>query len=181
MKRRRAVERRLRLGYAPRVPIGPVARLYKADAMGIEEEELLTDVGWRLYARCQDVLLVGDRRVRCPECRTVFGVPPRRPAPDAVATCPGCGWWVTAAEFYYSTSGTDLDGHNARPVWAEFAERFPGARTYQERMLLIDRLIHGVHRSGAPAARNLFEDHPRQVLATLDALAGSRHEPGVTG
>jgi hypothetical protein len=83
VKRRRAVERRLRLGYAPRVPIGPVARLYKADAMGIEEEELLTDVGWRLYARCQDVLLVGDRRVRCPECRTVFGVPPRRPAPDA--------------------------------------------------------------------------------------------------
>jgi hypothetical protein len=48
-------------------------------------------------------------------------------------------------------------------------------------MLLIDRLIHRVRRSGASAARNLFEDLPRQVLATLDALAGSGHEPGVPG
>ena len=57
----------------------------------------------------------------------------------------------------------------------------PAARTYAERMLLIDRLIHRVRRSGASAARNPFEDLPRQVLATLDALAGSGHEPGVPG
>jgi hypothetical protein len=40
-------------------------------------------------------------------------------------------------------------------------------------MLLIDRLVHAVHTTGGVTARNLLEGRPRQVLATLDALAGS--------
>jgi hypothetical protein len=125
--------------------------------------------------------LVGDARVRCPECRTEFGVPWRRRRPgELTSACPGCGWRISAGE-YRSRRGTDLDGHNARPVWAEYVERFPRAGTYGERMLLIDRLVHGVHTSGQPAARNLFEDHPRQVLAALDALAGGAGPGSATG
>ena len=90
-----------------------------------------------------------------------------------MATCPGCDWYVSAGEYRNSWRGTDLDGHNARPVWVEYVERYPTAETYKERMLMIDRLIHGVHKSGAPAARNLFEHHPRQVLAVLNELAGT--------
>ena len=69
MKRRRAVERQLRLGDASPVPVGPVVRLYRADAAGIRDEELLHEVAWSLYARCRDVLLVSNSKVRCPECR----------------------------------------------------------------------------------------------------------------
>ncbi len=75
VKRRRVVERQISRGYAPKVPIGSVVRLYRADASGIRDDEMQDDVGWRLFARCQDVLLVGDSKVRCPECRAVFEVP----------------------------------------------------------------------------------------------------------
>src|SRR5919201_788191 len=68
----------------------------------------------------------------------------------------------------------DLLGGNARPAFAAFVERFPAATTYQERMLLVDRLVHAVHTTGGLAARNLFEGRPRRGLAALDALAGDR-------
>jgi hypothetical protein len=41
VRRRRALERQLRMSYAPTVPIGPVVRLYRADAAGVRDEVLL--------------------------------------------------------------------------------------------------------------------------------------------
>jgi hypothetical protein len=66
----------------------------------------------------------------------------------------------------------DLLGINARSAFAEFVEGYPETHGYPARMLLIDRLVHAVHASGGPAARNLLEGRPRQVLAILDTLAG---------
>jgi hypothetical protein len=173
VKRRRAFERRLRLSYAPTLPIGQVVRLYRADAAGVRDEELLHQVAWLLYARCRDVLLVGDSKVRCLECRAEFVVPWRGAPPDRVVECPGCGWYLTVAEYRISYRGTSLEGNGARPVWIEYVTRFPAARTYEEQMLLVDRLVHGVHTSGNLATKNLFAGHQRQVLAALDRLAGA--------
>jgi hypothetical protein len=64
-----------------------------------------------------------------------------------------------------------LLGANARAAFAEFSEQYAVARTYPQRMLLIDRLVHAVHRSANLAARNLIEERPRQVLAVLDELS----------
>jgi hypothetical protein len=173
VKRRRAFERLLRLSYAPTLPIGPVVRLYRADAAGVQDEELLHDVAWRLYARCRDVLLISDSKVRCLECRTEFPVPWRGSPPDRVVACPSCGWYLTVAEYRLSYRGTTLQGPGARAVWTEYVTRFPTARTYQERMLLVDRLVHGVHTSRNLATKNLFSGAQRQVLAALDGLAGA--------
>jgi hypothetical protein len=52
-----------------------------------------------------------------------------------------------------------------------FVERYPDARSYPARRLLIDRLVHAVHAGGGPTARNLLDGRPRQVLAILDTLA----------
>ena len=49
-----------RLRYAPKLPLALVAQLYRSDALVRRDEELLDDVGWRLYVRCRDVLLVSD-------------------------------------------------------------------------------------------------------------------------
>ena len=173
MKRRRDLERRLRLSYAPTVPIGPVVRLYRADAAGLRDEELLHEVAWLLYSRCRDVLLVSDSKVRCLECRAEFVVSWRGASPQLIARCPGCSWHVTVAEYRNSLRGTSLYGYNARAVWVAYVDGFPRADTYEQRMLLVDGLVHGVHTTGQPAARNLFAGHPGQVLAALDGLAGA--------
>jgi hypothetical protein len=35
--------------YAPRVPVGWIVRLYRSDAMGLHDTELVDNVGWRLH------------------------------------------------------------------------------------------------------------------------------------
>ena len=66
----------------------------------------------------------------------------------------------------------DLNGAGAREAFAEYVERFPRLKTYEEKLLAIDRVVHAVHRTGNLAARNLFEGRARLVIEQLDALAG---------
>lgn len=166
-------EAALRPKYAPKVPVGWIVRLYKTDALGIRDDELIDQVGWRLHARCRDVLMVSDSQVRCPACQTVFPVAWVGQPEDRTSACPACGWGITSGAFHVSFRHQDLLGGNAREAFADFADHFPVAKGYVERMLLIDRLVHALHRSGNVAARNLLEGRAREVLATLDALAGA--------
>lgn len=165
-----------RLIYAPKVPIGWIMRLYRTDALGIRDVELADKVGWRMHARCHDVLMVTASRVACPGCGIEFAVAWIGQPEDRVSTCSGCGWSITAGAFHGSFRHQDLLGH-APAAFSEFVSRYPLARSYEERMLLIDRVIHAVHVTGGVVARNLLEGRPRQVLAQLDALAGSGEAP----
>jgi hypothetical protein len=162
--------------FAPKVPIGWIVQLYRRDALGLRDDALLDRVARRLYARCRDVLLVSDSRLRCPVCQTEFAVPWVGQPVDRRAACPACGWALTAGAFHASFRHHDLLGANARAAFAMFVERYPGAGGYRARMLLVDSLVHAVHSSGGPAARNLLEGQPRRVLALLDALAGREKE-----
>jgi ribosomal protein L37AE/L43A len=158
--------------YAPKVPVGWIIRLYRTDALGLRDTELADKVGWRMHARCCDVLMVTASRVVCPVCQTEFAVPWVNQPVDRISTCSGCGWNISAGSYHASFRHQDLLGH-APAAFTEFVERFPGARSYEDRMLLIDRLVHAVHTTGGVAARNLLEGRPREVLARLDALAGT--------
>ncbi|GAC1431006.1 MAG: hypothetical protein NVSMB65_04500 [Chloroflexota bacterium] len=162
-----------RLTYAPKVPIGWIVALYRSDALGLRDDELVARVGWRLYARCRDVLMVSASQVCCPACYAVFTVPWIGGAADRAVPCPGCDWSITPAAYHASFRHQDLLGGNARPAFEAFLTSFPSARDDAERMLAIDRLVHAVHTTGGLAARNLLEGRPRQVVAALDALAGT--------
>jgi ribosomal protein L37AE/L43A len=162
----------MRLRYAPKVPVGWLEQLYRRDALGVRDTDLLAKVGVRLSARCQDVLLVSDSRVVCPECGTEMQVPWIGHPASEVSACPACGWSITAGEYHASFEHQDLLGTNALSDFMDFVDAFPRARSYRERMLLIDRLIHAVHAGGNPVVRNLVEGSPRDVLSRLDALAG---------
>jgi len=116
--------------------------------------------------------MVSDGRVACPQCQTEFAVPWIGEPPDRLARCPRCAWSITAGAFHASFEHQDLLGGNARSAFAEFVAGYPRAYGYAARMLSIDRLVHAVHAGGGPAARNLVEGRPRQVLAILDDLAG---------
>jgi len=140
--------------------------------MQVFRRPLADKVGWWLHARCQDVLMVSASRVACPLCQIEFTVPWVAQPEDRVAACPGCGWRITAGAFHMSFRHQDLLG-NAPTAFTEFVTRFPVARSYEERMRLIDRVVHAIHVTGGVTARNLIEGRPRRILAVLDALAGS--------
>lgn len=160
--------------WAPKLPIAMIVRLYRADAEGRQDIDLLNDVGWRLLVRARDVLLVSDSQARCPQCSTVVAVPwIGRPSDDRVE-CPACGWSITAGEFHATFEHQDLSGGGAREAFEEFVNRFPRLKSYSEKMIAIDRLVNAVHTTGGVAARNLFEGRARKVLATLQAISQSR-------
>jgi len=159
------------MSFAPKVPVSWIVQLYRRDALQIQDQELAEKVGARLYARCQDILLVSASRLACPACQTEFHVPWIGEPPERETHCPSCSWSITAGAFHASFEHQDLLGGNARSAFMEFVEGYPAARTYPARMLMIDRLVHAVHTGGGLAARNLLEGRPRQVLAILDGLA----------
>jgi predicted RNA-binding Zn-ribbon protein involved in translation (DUF1610 family) len=166
------VSRRVR--WAPKLPVAKIVRLYETDARLVRDDTLVDDVGWRLHARCQDLLLVTDSKVVCPDCGTTFAVPWIGEPPDRTSVCPSCGWSITAAEYHATFEHRDLMGTGAREAFAEYATRFPRLETYSQKMLAIDLLVHTVHTTGGVAARNLFEGRAREVMATLDSLAAGR-------
>src|SRR5207237_1237403 len=136
------------------------------------------NVGWRLLARCQDILLVTDEQVICPDCGTTFDVPWIGQPDERVSTCPTCGWSITSGEYHCTFEHRDLNGAGAREAFADYVSRFPRLKTYSEKMMAIDRLIHTVHKTGGVAVRNLFEGKARLTLQTLDALASSPRGTG---
>lgn len=162
------------LRFAPKVPLGWIVQLYRRDALGIQDSELLDKVVIRLYARCLDVLAVSDSLVRCPVCDTEFKFPWIGQPANRIAICPKCKWSITAGAYHARFEHQDLLGGNARGAFARFVADCPKVRSYPERMLIIDRLVHAIHASGNTVVRNLIEGRPRQVLASLDRLAAAQ-------
>lgn len=166
--------------WAPMLRTDRLIRLYESDAAGMLDAELVDDVGWRLWERLADVQRVNRGDLRCPACGTEFHVRDPGVSPERSASCPGCGWTVTVAE--YSATCRKRDLHGSCPAYAEFVERFPAAATPAARMMLIDGVVHALHVStkgedGNFAARNFIEGSRPKVVALLEELANG---PGST-
>ena len=90
--------------WAHRVKPWRIRRLYHFAKFGIYDDELLLEVGWGLYARCQDVLTVSRAvavgEVPCPQCEELVYRPKyyrelkrragRTPGPRPSFPCPAC-------------------------------------------------------------------------------------------
>jgi hypothetical protein len=158
-----------------------IRQLYEKDAQGIYDEDLIHEVGYGLLARCESFITANRARegeLPCPEC----GQSVRR---EEMLRCP-CGWALPWVDYFKTIQHKQLSG--AEPVlkqFREYVEAFPSARTLREKMLLIDRLIHGFHwycKTSAPTrpvAVNLIEGRMRDVVAFLDRLNyGEKSTPG---
>ena len=162
-----------KIRWAPKVAQAPVARLYESDAAGLRDDELLDEVGYALWARASDVALLARSGVRCPVDGTEFRLGDdawhRVPA-DASASCPACGWQTTATAWRDSFRKQDLSG--MAPFIDVYVAKWPTARTYRDRMLLVDGLLHEVHATGGNLVRALIEGGRRNSPhAFLDRLA----------
>jgi hypothetical protein len=175
-------KKRERIKWAPRIQPQLIKRLYESDALGFQDDELCNEVGFRLFLRCQTIVMVSRDEVTCPRCGTVFVI--KTSTKEEVTVCPAktCGWETTMLEYRQSWSKNRIWGANALPAFEEFYRQFSPALEHKQKMLLIDQLIHSFHWSlkenlpARSAANNLIEGEHDQVVEFLDKLAGLDHE-----
>ena len=175
--------------WAPRVKKEKIRLLYELDARGIHDDELMDEVGWALLARCEAFLLACQARkgtLPCPHCG-------QRVTHDGnkatLMHCKACGWERTWGDYFKSIQHKQLSG--AEPVldlFADFIEKFSTAKTRQEKMFTIDRVLHGFHywitqekhQETRPTAINLMDGKLADVINFLDALSyGEGSTPGL--
>jgi len=162
--------------WAPRVTQEEIRRLYETDARGIYDEDLIDEVGYGLLARCKSFIEANEARAgraRCPRCSAAVTRACRK---EELLRC-NCGWELTWAQYFKTIQHVQLSG--AEPVLEQFrifVSAFPKGRTARDKMLAIDRLIHGFHwyyKTNAPTrpvAVNLIEGRLSDVVAFLDRL-----------
>jgi hypothetical protein len=163
-----------RIRWARRLPPLLLKRLYDADARGFRDLELCEEVGSYLYARCATFGLIARGEVECPSCRTVFAVARR-----GASACPrkGCGWATTQAAYRQSIRDHYAWMGRAIAAYETFERRWPGARSYADKILLVDQLIHSFHvdeKTGEPVksvASKLLEGNKKDVVRFLDELS----------
>jgi hypothetical protein len=164
--------------WRPRVPLEPIRRLYQADAMGLPDDELAGKVGYALYERCLSMIQASKAvggEVGCPGCRTTILHDKRD---DSLLTCDQCGWRMPWKDYYKTIRKKKLAAPGILPVLQAYAEAFPGCRSYREKMVEIDRLIHTFHAQSckcptSPIAKNVLEGNIQEIVVFLDDLAYS--------
>jgi len=162
--------------WAKKVPPEKIKKLYEQDAKGIYDEEHVDDVGINLYARVDSILMVTSSNLGkaiCIECRTEI---PHKYQRDFILECPKCGWSMPFGEFNDSYKKQTLNGFGALSELREFYERYPLAKTYAEKMLLIDTLIHTFHgnlseKPSRPTATNVIDGSNAAVANLIFSLA----------
>jgi hypothetical protein len=178
--------------WAPRLSQAKVRRFYENDARGLYDEALIDEVGYALLARCESFIEANEAvqgRARCPLCNAVILHPVQK---EAVLRCAEGHWELSWAEYFETIQHRQLSG--AEPVlelFRDYVLRFPQARSPQEKVYFIDRLIHGFHwfiKTGQPTlshptrpvAVNLIQGKLREVMAFLDSLScGETNTPGL--
>jgi hypothetical protein len=171
---------RAAIKWAPKLSRADIRHLYRRDAQGVVDEDLIDEVAYGFYARCQSILTVTEAshgRIRCPVCAEVilrqgYGV-------DQPICCQGCGWSVTWGAYKRTYKGKQLHGGGAVDVFRRYVQQLPEARSHCEKMMLIDWIVHQCHKSVRedevkylrPVAVNLIEGSIPQVIALLQELA----------
>jgi hypothetical protein len=175
--------------WSPRLPMSKIHRLYNLDAQGIYDEELIDDIGYALMARCESFIHANQAtrgEAICPLCQNRVE---HHFENNEILTCGKCGWQATWKDYFGTIQHKQLSG--AEPVlvfFAEYIETYPKARTPQEKMFRIDRLLHGFHYASIhhqntptrPVAINLIDGRLNEVIEFLERLTfGERSSPGV--
>ena len=186
---------RSEIEWAPRVSLRKIRELYRKEAGGILEDELLEEVGFGLYARCQSILEFSEAkegRVRCKRCQRAgrdSWITRHDIRGNELLCCPACGWEVRWRVYLAESKKVDgqLDAGNARAAFLRYAACYPLCATREEKILAIDRLIHEFHwilieddkeaKAWKPAGVNLLRGSTTQVIEMLNELTYGEHTP----
>ena len=172
--------------WCKKVPQALISRLYNQSVSCIPNDELANEVGWALYARCESIISATygfEKKVLI--CPNLCGADV--PLVDNIFNC-SCGFYATWEDFKKSYKGKQLYAANALPIFLAYRENFPKAKTYGEKLICIDILIHSFHIKNSyhknldsydidnvtlnrPTGANLIEGSLKEVILFLDKLS----------
>ncbi len=171
--------------WAGRIPRHKIAELYKKDSVGICDEVLIDDVGIGLLVRIEHIFRARDANsglASCPICRCEIA---HDFDPAFLLRCDACNWELAWGEYQKSFRGKHLISSGMTAFMKEYAEQYRAAKTPQEKMILIDTLIHRYHwelEGGltGPGARDLIGGKPGEVIDFLNRLSyGTSSNPEI--
>jgi len=176
--------------WAPRVSRHKISRLYRSDALGMRDEALLDEVGWAILARVESCLAATQAQrgqVTCPACGSVIrrDIRPGKKADTEILQCGACPWRLPWRDYNKTIHNKHLGCAGMLVPCRQFADEYPGARTYQEKIILIDTLIHRFHwqmegHAAQPGAATIIGGTMTEVADFLDALSyGDQSTPGL--
>ncbi len=166
----------IQIRWAPRVSREKILELYIKVAAGNNDEELINEVAGAFYNRCSDLIRIAERRFACPACSRELPHPHR---PDTDLVCEKCGWRMDWRSFYNTFKGKQLSVNvDMTDVTRKFVDELPDCKTPQEKVILIDAVIHACHAwiqngityYGRPLAVNFIEGNMHQVVDFLENL-----------
>jgi len=170
--------------WSPRISQQKIRLLYEKDAKGIIDEELIDDVAFSFFVRCQDIITVTDAslgKLKCIKCENIIYHKGKK---DAILKCKKCSWQITWGAYFKSYQRKQLHGGTALEAFKNFIVKLPKARTPEEKMILIDQLIHEAHQwtdskfkepvFTRPAAVNIIKGKMKEVMLFLDHLSRSK-------
>lgn len=144
---------RSELEWAPRVSPAKIRALYLMDARGVQDEDLINEVGMSLYWRCQSILEYTRAHagfVQCKRCassgiNTLIERKTKKPV--ELLRCPVCAWQVRWRVYVAEAEkrGGNLHAGNAGAAFEKFGRTYLQCRTAGEKILAIDQLIHEFH------------------------------------
>lgn len=169
--------------WAGRVEKQKIAQLYKDDADGMHDAELINDVAFTLLARCESMIVVEAARcgrAACPVCEAIVEHEAKK---GAMLECRNCGWIGSWNDYRGSMNGLHLIAPGLQPFCREFVKRLPLANSTKKKMYWIDWLIHRCHWEGTalpgqPGAVCLIRGRAHDVNEFLASLTAGTHRGG---
>ena len=158
-----------------------IKRLYASDAGGLLDDDLLEQVGHGLYARCSDIFefwRACQGEVTCRQCGTKIRRRDHDPNSKGNLTetlrC-ACGWHLTWGDYLKRSAGHQLGASDVQLLVQHFMARWPKCAKSQDKLLLIDWLIHQFHVKligmGNLFGVNVLSGGRQEVLDFLNSLA----------
>ena len=161
--------------WSPRISRSRIKRLYELNAKLIYDEELADEVGCTLFARClqgrDETILYEDDKLLCHNCKKVC-VSPK----SGFISC-SCGYGYIFREYRASFNRNGMPSRSATPFFNEFINKWSKAKTYHDKMLAIDYVIHECHVNMISnvqrhfAGCNLIQGNKKQVSKLILDLA----------
>ena len=162
--------------WSPKISRQSLKRLYTNDVTGINDEDLVDEVGFTLYARClqgQDEGRLKDTgKLKCHHCSETL----QATSNDALMTC-SCGYQYLFREYRRAFRENNMPHGAAAAVFNAFVENWPRAKDYAAKMILIDNLVHEFHINlnsgvkGRFVGINLIEGTKKQIGDLILELA----------
>jgi len=161
--------------WSPKVSRNDIKRLYDLNAKLIYNDELADKVGFTLYTRClqgrDETILHENGKLLCHNCKKICVSPA-----NGIIIC-SCGYAYIFREYRTNFNKNSMPSRSATPFFNEFITKWERAKTYHEKMLAIDYIIHECHLNMISnvkrgfAGVNLIEGTKRQVSELILGLA----------